>query len=731
MSNQFATNFTIGSSSDPINVLWKLTRVMKAAGWQYRASGLQSYKDTSGIAANDLWGSNANPLLDTYAPFGTGGPIVGAWNQATTTLPQATITYTPTSGTQFNAGGGTVSILSSAGWQTVTYGSASATTLSTCSGGTGTVVAGGANGGSTMVQGTGNIGLDGLGGAAGGPWWCASGPLTVKVPLSALPTGTPLRSELVTQATSGATGELFGFVWDPVGLTGWAVIGPQHTPANTTIASTSSAQVLPQSTINVASTSGFASSGIANIWTAQTVTTVATPSGGASLPVATLTVTSGAALPAGPGFVWVLTTAGSSTVYQQVYYTSITTNTLNGTSGGTGTIVANGTANSVLAPGSPSQISYTGTSGGNQLTGCTGGTGVMMTGNAVTGYSAVFDNTHTITGGTSGATMTPTGTVTYFQREVMFGKPAASNTTGNIYYVCADGYLENNQFLSTLAGTVGCTATVGPGESGTNNTLNNSSPVTGNPLQLCITGTGGSLTAGASAFLFGTAAGTTYGASAQIGCANAIPASTVTADGSFYAALSTTTAGTMSGLVFSRLDDQEPGDCDPYAWLVPTSTTNTLAAFTRATNAVTAGQTFTGTTLFAAGGFVNWIGYQARGCTLTTHDVPYGYVSSGNWCFNTTAALTQGFLSNNPIRLVAHPSSGPPIVREPILLFTSGATANTFKQIKGRARWVVFFSIGNTLDTFDSKTWFATSVWSASNPVIAIGPYDGSSTPIP
>ncbi len=45
-------------------------------------------------------------------------------------------------------------------------------------------------------------------------WWLATGPATVKVPVSSNSTGTFLRGEKVTQATSGAEGEILGFMYD-------------------------------------------------------------------------------------------------------------------------------------------------------------------------------------------------------------------------------------------------------------------------------------------------------------------------------------------------------------------------------------------------------------------------------------------------------------------------------------------------------------------------------------
>lgn len=58
-------------------------------------------------------------------------------------------------------------------------------------------------------------------------WWCAQGPTTLKINMTVAPTGNFIRGEKVTQATSGAEGELLGFDFDNVSV-GHAVIMP-HT----------------------------------------------------------------------------------------------------------------------------------------------------------------------------------------------------------------------------------------------------------------------------------------------------------------------------------------------------------------------------------------------------------------------------------------------------------------------------------------------------------------------
>ncbi|HEY5268222.1 MAG TPA: hypothetical protein VII94_03760, partial [Candidatus Saccharimonadales bacterium] len=81
MTTQFATNFPIPSSTNVFQCLWKLTRVMKAAGWTYKASSDGSHtKDTSGTATNDFWGGNASPLADTYPPTGSGPSSNGTFS---------------------------------------------------------------------------------------------------------------------------------------------------------------------------------------------------------------------------------------------------------------------------------------------------------------------------------------------------------------------------------------------------------------------------------------------------------------------------------------------------------------------------------------------------------------------------------------------------------------------------------------------------------------------------
>ena len=470
MTNAFATNFAIPSSTSTFQVLWKLTRVMKAAGWAVKSHSDGVTKTAAGTNANDSWGntsSGTTPLLDSYPAFD-----------------------------------------------------------------------------------------------AAAPWIVLSGPTTLKIPLNAAPTGTPLRGETVTQTATSFEGELLGYVWDSVGLSGYAVILPRvNTPTNAT----------------------------------------------------------------------------------------------------------------------------------------------------------------NIVGSTSGAALVPTGTIVTYAREIMFSKASSGNlNNGLIYYICADalGSEANANLFSTLATNASCTATIPPGASSATSGTANGFP----GKAICIRGNGGS-TSIAEWFQVASA----FGAHAQLGCINAISGAGVSADGSFYAALSTTTAGNINGFAFTRLDDTEPGDIDPYVWYF--SQTNSFSSWTRLS------QTSYGTssTSFNPSNFISidppFMGYQSRGGPVSARDIPCVYGGTITFINPNSSFLASGKYPN-PLRLVNHPAATPPLIREPFCVYTTGDVPSSLLQIKGRTRWIAAFSAGSALDTYDNKTWFSVATASTgTSPAIALF-YDGTTVPL-
>jgi len=141
----------------------------------------------------------------------------------------------------------------------------------------------------------------------------------------------------------------------------------------TTIASGSNGQSLPQSTINVATTTPIS-------------TTITASSNNVSLPTGTINVVSTVGFPSA-GYINIATTEGTV----QVLYTGTTATTFTGCTFGIGTMFtggavsisfpASGTINVTTGAGNQ-VVTYTGITG-TTFTGCTGGTGTMSTGGAV------------------------------------------------------------------------------------------------------------------------------------------------------------------------------------------------------------------------------------------------------------------------------------------------------------------------------------------------------------
>lgn len=71
MADQVAANYALVSSNHAMSTTWKLTRVMKKAGWVKFASSDGSAKEVSRTASADKWGGNADPLLDSYPSIDT------------------------------------------------------------------------------------------------------------------------------------------------------------------------------------------------------------------------------------------------------------------------------------------------------------------------------------------------------------------------------------------------------------------------------------------------------------------------------------------------------------------------------------------------------------------------------------------------------------------------------------------------------------------------------------
>ena len=608
MANAFATNYPITSGTNIFSLLWKLTRVMKKAGWTVTASSDGYIRDTTGVAASDRWGGNADPANDTY--------------------PTAYLTDT------------------TAGW---------------------------------IVM---------------------SGPQTVKVPLSAAPTGTFRRGEAISQATSGATGELFGYTWDAVGVSGYAVIMPRtgtFDNSHTVTGAISAATFVPTGTVVTykreivfakpanSATSGYtyyicadaaaeSAQLFSSIAAATTLPTTTWNGGALTLPQSTITVVSTVGFPSA------------------------------------GTLLLNTSLGGQV-------ISYTAIGSATTFTGGSGGTGTMANTNSVAGLPITAP-------GAQGTTITA-------------GSNAAALPQGTINVTSTAGFPATGTFTLNIAGSpqtityTGLTTTTFTGCTGGTGTMLTGQSVSNFPIQgVCVRGS--TIGGNTGAWFSNVTANFIVSNNGQAACVNATPSAGVTADGSFYAVASTnvTTVNGTCGFIFTRLDNTEPGDVDPYAFLTGTSVN--VSAWTN--QLTVAGNTndlqFT-TICNTASATGNFVGYAARGCPVVSRDLQslwtgiISSVSSSTWISLISTPV--------PFRLLNHPAAVTPIIREPVLLICSGAGTGAPKQIKGTTRWIQITNMGNTYDTFDNKTWLAVTklvVPTSPVPTVLFGPYDGTTTPI-
>ena len=330
--------------------------------------------------------------------------------------------------------------------------------------------------------------------------------------------------------------------------------------------------------------------------------------------------------------------------------------------------------------------------------------------------TGTFNNSNVITGSISAATVTPNGTVKTYAQEVVLWAAGGSNVTdGTIYWVYADVSGEASSFFSSLATSAGCTASNAPGGGGTGNSF----PAAA----IAILGSGGSNSPS------NWATNGTATAHCLVAAANATPSSGTSADGTAWVMFSDTSNSNASLLVgLFRLDDTEPGDLCPFEWLYPQNTAT--GSYSRTVSSSNAGL-IDWAHFGGAYGYVIFNGYIARGNSTgfgTTPDLAsyhltvagVNQIAQGNTVWATNTA--------DNVRVYNHPSSTKPLAVDTVQLYN----ANTgTQQIKGRARWLRFCSIGNVYDTTDSLTWVTWVAKTSNAPGINVGPWDGATTPAP
>jgi hypothetical protein len=354
------------------------------------------------------------------------------------------------------------------------------------------------------------------------------------------------------------------------------------------------------------------------------------------------------------------------------------------------------------------------------------------TGTGRKGWQQDGTATYVITGAKSSATVNPNGTISEFVREVVWQR-GANLFDGTIYYQCMDAGIEGSTRFSYLSAVAaGCTATIAPGEGGTNNGF----PTTGTYIVLGTAGSVGHCTAAWNRTAYSTANLLSKG---QYFVANCIDKQNVSQDGSWFVAQGqpTTSAASAGYQPFlMRLDQGEEGDLEPYAFFAATGT-NFVA--TRTYNATRTGQTPTfGDNLNAA--------VFMQGSNLATPEVVStfrrrgyatgdAYVDGGVfylWMYWSNQL--QGLINTNTVstqeRMSHSLQTTAPIVMDfPTIAAPWPAGA---KVRKGVPRWIGTCSGNTGFDTFGNKTWCQVGSTQDTNVYnqAFLMPWDGSTTPV-
>jgi len=660
MSHVVVPNFQLFNTSEGFNGIWKLTRVLLAAGWKYKASGdaTGAAKETTGDASRDRWGvGGGTNLTQVGAQTGT-SPVIGAPSNGNSVISSVS-GFTANSVGRFltiagavNAGNnGTFRIVAQTG-TTATIFNPSAVSET----GTATVSWTEKQGGAGA-----SITASGTGGAIAG-----------RAIVSGL---TGMVSPTTSPLNRGSTG-------DRLTIIGAATGANNGTFMITRVISSSSVEIdNPSATTDANNT--------ALIWVESSPLLQVYPT---SLQGAT-----------GQG-AWI-NLQGPSTMKIPI-----------GTNTATGTFVKGEVVNQTTSTAQGVIIGV--------LLDTTGGNGYLViepringTGGGPRGWTNA--GTDTITGTTSGATITSTaGPPVEYVREMVIWKNTAA--AGHMYIQCVDQSAENASRFSTLAGNAPTTATVCPGGTAATFPIPGSWIFLGSALGAAGTGSG-------NWYLSST---TTNLGNAHFMCANCIEGSGVSADGSWIVAQGTPANSPASyiGTMYMRLEDGEEGDVDPYVTWMPCTNGGAAYAHTGSTRiSNTTNSTATAPDMFIVNGslaqasYTPWKSFRRRGFSTgdAYQELQAFVLGSGN-NLNNIALLSNVQLPGH----MATQATTNQSIREPIWVIS---TQIGTKIRKGTLRWLYGTEGGVSNATYSSATWIQLST-TVLGTVVA-GPWDGTTVP--
>lgn len=223
-------NFPPVTSANIFNLFWKLTRGLKKAGWKYLASGDGATKDTSADPKSDKWnGTGVGATAGVVTNVGAAAASIAAPTRGRATITGLTGIvagdkgkFLVISGAATGANNNAHQIEEIVSATSVRIDARNFAVASDANNGALTwEVRDPANSGETYPSAT----LDAV-----QAWWCARGPSTLKIPITSAPVAGPsgftfVRGENVVQATTGAEGEVLGFVFDSGA--GYLVVAPR------------------------------------------------------------------------------------------------------------------------------------------------------------------------------------------------------------------------------------------------------------------------------------------------------------------------------------------------------------------------------------------------------------------------------------------------------------------------------------------------------------------------
>ena len=353
--------------------------------------------------------------------------------------------------------------------------------------------------------------------------------------------------------------------------------------------------------------------------------------------------------------------------------------------------------------------------------------------------TGLFNASNVVTGGTSGATFTPTAMHTY-RRQYVFSKGATSNNTAGSawYYIFRDtAALQVAESYTTKAVNAYCTATVAPGGSTSAGNRQVSAATGGSSAFYVLQCNNNATYDGATAlvhadgiyFMTGGTFSSVNGR-VQAGIANLMPRANRSADGTWWLFHGNTLAQTAGGgalMACFRIDAGEPGEVDLTTHFNHSYNTTCSQTVRYQTLSIAATWSFRTEDFCSSGaGYSQWwrtynvAEGSSSGAGAATYSSP-GLMTASNSSMSGTASMAMAAAWAPTPRLYSHPAVISPTFKEQL-------TAHW--GMVGKFRWLFSVPIGNYYQTFEGRKYMCISAYASGWAGLIIGPWDQTSDPM-